>query len=457
MKLSTYLYNLNNRYEGIQESFPEYISENCLSHFIDWFVRNVVIVEITAYSDDNAYTIFETMNDRGLSLTSTEMLKGYVLSRISDRNQRNEINEIWKIQIQNLNNFSKNTGQTFFHAWFRAKYAESIRPGRAGAENQDFENIGSRFHNWFKENHQTLFKLVDSDDFYLFFKIKFPFYVKWYLKLLQARHIFTNNLKHIHHINSWGIAYSLQEPLLLSTISCAQLQLDEDNERKVDLVAKFIETFTIRRSINYKKFGHTAIKYAMFNIIKRIRNNSEQELTSNLSQEVNDMPQKWEAMTNFRLHKMNRKFVKHLLSRICSYTDNLVGKDTSYVTYHHPNGKQFQIEHIWNDEFEEYTDEFTQITDFQNWRNSIGALILIPQGTNQSYSDAPYEDKLEHYLKENTYAQTLHKDYYYKNPNFLNNETINLLQFKKHNEFKKRDIAERTELVRRICEKIWKF
>ena len=37
-------------------------------------------------------------------------------------------------------------------------------------------------------------------------------------------------------------------------------------KNKIDLVAKYIETFTVRRSVNYKKFGQTAIKYTMFNI-----------------------------------------------------------------------------------------------------------------------------------------------------------------------------------------------
>ena len=177
--------NLVERYDDIQNTFPEFISENCLPHFIDWFTENVVIVEITAYSDDNAYTIFETMNDRGLSLTSTEMLKGYVLSRIGDRKKRNEINDLWKLQIQKLNDFAKNADQSFFHAWFRAKYAESIRPGKVGAENQDFENIGSRFHNWFKENHEERFGLY-SEDFYLFSRPSLVF-SKWYLKIWDAQ------------------------------------------------------------------------------------------------------------------------------------------------------------------------------------------------------------------------------------------------------------------------------
>ena len=67
--------NMVERYEDIVQSFPEELCTDALPFFIDWFIENVVIVEITAYSDENAYTIFETMNDRGLNLTPSEMLK----------------------------------------------------------------------------------------------------------------------------------------------------------------------------------------------------------------------------------------------------------------------------------------------------------------------------------------------------------------------------------------------
>lgn len=447
--------NLVDRYDDIQTTFPEYITENCLAHFIDWFTENVVIVEITAYSDDNAYTIFETMNDRGLSLTSTEMLKGYVLSKIKNRKQRNEINDLWKSEVQKLNDLSKNADQSFFQAWFRAKYADTIRPGRAGAENQDFENIGARFHSWFKDNHDDKIKLHTSDDFYLFFKTKFPFYVKWYLNIWGARQVLDREMPHVNYIDNWGIADSLQEPLLISVIN--HEDLNNTVKLKIDLVAKYIESFTVRRSVNYKKFGQTSIKYTMFNIVKKIRNNSFLELKENIKVEVENIPQKWDAIAQFRLHGMNRKFIKHLLSRITSFVDNQVGKDTNYVTYHQPKGKQYQIEHIWGDKFEEHTDEFDQITVFQEWRNKIGALILIPVGTNQSYSSDIYDIKKEHYLKENTYAQTLHPNFYHKNPNFLKSELLSEIGFESHTNFKKEDIIKRTEIVQHICEKIWSF
>lgn len=445
--------NMIERYEDIIQIFPDEINQMVLPYFIDWLIENVVIVEIIAYSDENAYTIFETMNDRGLNLTATEMLKGYVLSKISDKKQRTEINDLWKDQIQKLHEFDDNADQSFFQAWFRGKYAITIRPGKVGSENQDFELIGSRFHNWFKDNHKLLFNLSTSDDFYNFFKIQFPFFVKWYINIWESSVSFDKEMPHLNYINHFGIAESLQEPLLLASIKYG----DNENiiKTKIDYTSRFIETFTVKRSVNYRKFGQTSIKYTMFNIMKLIRNNDLQSLSENISNETEQIDASWDGVWNFGLHGMNRKFVKHLLSRISSFTDNLVGKDTNYTTYHHPSGKQFEIEHIWANKFEEHTDEFEQKGDFQDWRNSIGALILLPQGTNQSFNSDKYEDKIEHYIKENTYAQTLHSTYYSKNPNFLNSTIIKKLDFKPHSQFKKEDIGERQRLVQRICEQIW--
>lgn len=445
--------NMVERYEDIEQSFPEELTQHALPFFIDWFIRNVVLVEIIAYSDENAYMIFETMNDRGLNLTSTEMLKGYVLSKITDKKQRNEINEIWKNEIQKLHDYEENADLAFFQAWFRGKYAMSIRPGKAGSEDQDFELIGSRFHKWFKENHSSLFKLKTSDEFYKFFKLQFPFYVKWYLKIWDAQISYNSNMSHTNYICHWGIAESLQNPLLLASVNFN----DDDDliQSKIDFVSRYIETFTVKRAINFRKFGQTSIKYTMFNVIKLIRNNNLKTLTSNLTKETENIVESWDGVWEFYMHGQNGRFVKHLLSRISSYLDNLVGKDTNYTTYHHPNGRQFEIEHLWANKFKEHKDEFDQENEFQEWRNSIGALILLPQGTNQSFNSDKYPDKIEHYLKENTYAQTLHPSCYTKNPNFLKSDVVKSLKFMPHPQLKKDDIEDRQRLVQRICEKLW--
>lgn len=445
--------NMVARYEDISNTFPEEIDEIKLPFFIDWFIENVVVVNITAYSDENAYTIFETMNDRGLNLTPTEMLKGYVLSKITDKSKRLEINDNWKKQIQKLHEFEETTDQSFFQSWFRGKYANSIRQGKAGAEDQDFELIGSRFHNWFKDNHKTIFHLSTSEDFYNFFRNEFSYFVDVFILIKNAISNFCIDIPHLNYINYWGIAESLQDPLLLASINYNDSK--QVIQRKLDFTARFIETFTVRRGINNKKFGQSSIKYTMFSIVKIIRNNDLLALSKNLIQEIDKIPEKWDGIRDFVLHGMNKKFIKHLLSRVSSFIDNAIGKDTTYVTYHHPNGKQFEIEHIWADKFDEHRDEFEQENEFKERRNSIGALLLLPNGTNQSFSSDVYEDKLEHYLKENTYAQTLHHAFYKKNPNFLNSAIIQKIKFKPHPHFKTDDIYERLDLFQRICEELW--
>ena len=115
--------------------------------------KKVVLVEIIAYSDEDAYTIFETMNDRGLSLSPTDMLKGYLLANITGSENKDSLNELWKNQIYDLIKISKEDETDFFKVWLRAKYAETIRERKKGATNKDFEIIGTAFHKWVRDEH----------------------------------------------------------------------------------------------------------------------------------------------------------------------------------------------------------------------------------------------------------------------------------------------------------------
>ena len=123
-------------------------------------------------------------------------------------------------------------------------------------------------------------------------------------------------VSHLYYIKYWGIADSLRDPLLLSPIN-----IDDSEEiifKKLDAVARFIETFTVKRSVNFKNFSHSSIKYTFFNIFKNIRNNDLLQLYRNILSEINEIPQKWDGILKFYLHGTNSSFVKHLLSRISS-------------------------------------------------------------------------------------------------------------------------------------------
>lgn len=447
--------NMARRYEDIGQAFPEELRNETLPYFLDWLRHNVVLVEIIAYNEDNAYTIFETMNDRGLNLTSTEMLKGYILSNIHDPNLRHETNVRWKEAVQKLHKWSKDEDQRFFQAWLRSQYADTIRLGSAGSQNEDFEKIGTRFHTWVRDNLDKLRLDVGmSQGFRQFLDGDFRFFLNAYFKILEAQNTLTSGLEHIYYIHRWGIASSLSFPLMM-----APLTKDDDEEAvtmKLNLVARYIETFAVRRSVNYRRFSASSIRYTMYTLVKDIRGKNFLELGSILRDRLHEMSEEWSGMDSFGMHGQNKRFVKFLLARITAHIEKESGYSTTFATYYDEiDGKPFEIEHIWADTFADHREEFDQRDEFHRCRNLVGGLLLIQQGRNQSLGSMRYEEKREHYVAENLLAKSLCGITYENNPNFVNMYERLALDFRPHDEFGKSDLIQRQRLYRSVAEKIW--
>ena len=178
--------NLYSRYNDIIDVFPaDDITDDMLLHFCDWLAEKVFFIEIVATTEQDAHKVFVTMNDRGLSLTSTEMLKGYLLSEIKDDAKREKLNDIWKDKVLSLKKDDDKGDETFIKAWLRAQYAETIRETKAGAVNQDFDIIGGSFHKWVRDERDKL-GLSSTDDFELFI-MKFSKFADVYKKSARQR------------------------------------------------------------------------------------------------------------------------------------------------------------------------------------------------------------------------------------------------------------------------------
>nr|EKW5568802.1 DUF262 domain-containing protein [Citrobacter freundii] len=432
-------HNMVERYQNITDAFPEELKGQAFPFFIDWLKYNVIMVEIIAYSDENAYTIFETMNDRGLNLTPSEMLKGFLLSRFHQGDKRQKANELWKKAMMDLKNYDKDEDQRFFQSWLRAQYADTIRPGKAGSKNEDFEKIGTRFHSWVRDNLQVVGLDPDNGDtFERFIQKNFLFYLNAYTQILNAERALTHQLEYVFYIHHWGIAPTLSFPLMLAPLNVGDSS--EVVRAKINLVARYIETFVVRRSVNFRKFSASSIRYTMYSLVKEIRGKNFDELKELLSKKLSEMPDTFAGMEEFRLHGQNYRFVKFLLSRITAWVEQQAGMSTTFITYYQPeHGKPFEVEHIWADKYERYTDEFEQEHEFNNYRNRLGDLVLLPRGSNQSYSDLCYDQKQPHYIKENLLAKSLCPLAYMNNPNFNQLRNVLRLPFKPHNSFKKHD------------------
>ena len=295
--------NIRYRYDDIVENFPKTLKYSnqkfILPFFLDWFIENVDLVEITTYSEDDAYTIFETMNDRGLSLSQPDMLKGYILTNIKDDDKRDKANELWRNQINKLVEYNRKEESDFFKAWLRGKYAETIREGKRGASNKDFEIIGPQFHRWVRDNKDKL-NLINTDTYFEFIK-EFIFYSNIYLNLKYKSDNLTEGFEHVFYNNYNN--FTLQYPLIMSSIGLDDSE--KDIQLKIKLVSRFIDSFVVLRSINRRTLGYSAIKYTIFNLIKKLRNSDVETLSEILKEEINNMDEKFNGSIDLILHRQN--------------------------------------------------------------------------------------------------------------------------------------------------------
>lgn len=444
--------NILHRFQDIEERFPEDLSGEELPYFADWLIENVDLVEITAYSDADAYTIFETMNDRGLSLSPTDMLKGYLLANITNPEQRNKANVAWRGQLTTLQNLGKEEVADAIKAWLRSQHALTIRERKRGAQSRDFDLIGTEFHRWVRD-HEDLLGLSSSDAFTRFIQDDFSFYAKWYHRIRQAAEKLTDGLEAIH-FNAQN-NFTLQYPVLLAPLTRS------DNEdtilRKLRIVSTYLDILIARRIWNWKSTDYSTMQYNMFQlVIRNIRGKQVSELVTILTKRLAAEEETFTSNDRFRLHGMNGRQIHRLLARMTDYLETGSGRPSRYHEYIQRGGKHgYEVEHIWADHPERHMDEFAHPADFAEYRNRIGGLLLLPKSFNASYGDRPYAEKYEHYFGQNLLAQSLNERAYEHDPQFRRFLEESGLPFQPHTEFKKADLDRRQELYRMLAEQIW--
>jgi hypothetical protein len=442
--------NILARYADLDDLFPEELAGPALPYFVDWLVENVHLIEITAYSDSDAYTIFETMNDRGLSLTPADMLKGYLLANITDADKRTRASGIWKERVQALAELGKDEDADGIKSWLRSQYAESIRERKRGAAPQDFDLIGTEFHRWVRD-HEDRLGLTASAEFGRLIERDFAFYARWYERLRRAADALTPGLERVHYNAQHN--FTLQYPVLL-----APLRVEDDETaalRKLRVVAAYLDILIHRRIWNWRAIDYSTMQYAMFLVMRDIRGKSAPDLAALLRQRLDAETETFASNDRFRLHGMNGRQIHRLLARMTDYVETRSGMASRYAEYVQRGKKGYEIEHIWADQPERHTDEFAHPSEFQEYRNRIGGLLLLPKSFNASYGDLPYAEKREHYVGQNLLARSLHEKAYDHNPGFRRFIEVSGLPFRAHAEFKKDDLDARQALYQQLAERIW--
>lgn len=445
--------NLYNRYKDIEKIFPESLKEEILPLFIDWLRYNVVLIKITTTTEQDAHTVFVTMNDRGLRLTPSEMLKGYLLSEVSDNDNRNKSNKLWQETILELKEIEKDGEADFIKHWIRSQYANTIREGKKGAEDKDYEVIGQAFHKWIRENREKM-GLITSLDFERFVLKEFKLFSMVYKKLKKYSSEFDENFEHVFY--NANRDFNLQYQIILASISPDDTT--EIIDKKIKLVSCFIDQYIARRIFNFKTVNYSSVRYTMFNITKDVRRKNLNELKDILKEKLNNLEYTLDGIDDFYLNQFTARYMLHILARMTYYIEKNSGINSNFYKYIDRSQKNsYDIEHIWaNDYYQSnHQEEFGTEEEFKHFRNKFGGLLLLTKDKNRSLQDMEYTEKVKKYDSESLLAISLNKNCYSNNPLFLKFVSDKKLDFKPYIEFNKKELLDRNSLYKNLCKKIW--
>lgn len=459
--------NICKRYNDLVELLEDYFEGNGdrISLFAAWLIYKIIFIKITTPSEQDAHKVFVSMNDRGLSLNTSEMLKGYLLSEIKDDDQRNNANDIWKDTVLRLKKSVPDESDgvfntedvTFIATWIRAKYAQKIREGKKDSKDQDYEIVGREFHEWIRQNHVAL-GLMKSDDYYSFITNEFKFYADIYLRLKNYAENYTVGFEEVFFNADKDLNY--QYMFIISALNSTDS--DEIINKKIKLVSAFIDSYTARRLFNFAKLNWNTQKTEYFATIKAIRGMSIDKLTVYLTYKLRVMEYQLTGITEadkgsgFSWNQFTGRYMLHILARFTDFVDVQTGNQSLFDSYVNRKVKNsYDREHVIPDKYEDYRSVFSSLEEFNIYRWKLGNLILLKLDKNRSYQDMNYSEKRKYYLQNNIIAQSFHEDCYVRNPKFVTFYKTKGFDFKAYPSFGKNEILERQNLYQEMAFDIW--
>jgi len=452
--------NMYKRYRDIESENIEKALGDAFELFLYWFCKRIAIIEISCQSSNQAYDIFETMNDRGKPLSTVDMLKSFFLSHVSDQKKLDHLNSIWRSATYPINiwdnSYYSTREVTFFKTWFRSKYMAKSDEVSGRTNDHESERINNSLNRWARENAKRL-NWNREDVIVSLIEDELKHFSSVYISILKRSHRFNALFDSIYYNDETG--FSWQPTILLSAIRVN----DDEHEvsRRLRAVSKYIDFWIVSRFANGKRFKSTDFSKELIALIVDIRdmdfgtlkNYLVEKIDSSELQILGGTKGKKSGIRELQLNQYTKKGIRYILARISEYVQRgAIANESSWFMWYM---NRHDIEHIIEDNYRRYADEYSSQSDFDSNRNRIGALLLVPSGTNKSFQDKPFQLKKYHYIASGFFAGSLDEKSYIHQPGFVDFITKNGFDFKPYEKFGVKETQERTELVARIAEQIW--
>lgn len=357
-------------YDWFHKQIKTYTGESGIkvAEFIDSIVDKLFFTVITVTDELNAFKVFETLNSRGVRLSSTDLLKNYLFSIISAEDvheeEINHLEETWEEIIGTLK--SENFPE-FLRTYWNSKN-KIIR------KTDLFKAIRKNIST--KEDAFKLIRNLERSS-RIYAALRNPSDSSW--SEFKEDKNYLGNLK----------LFNVKQPfgLLLRVF-----ELCEDNRTVFTKILKTVVSFSFRYNVICNK--QTNDLEGMYNsICLSLENSDDKIFTKVLSRLKGLYPEDNEFKNAFANKEMrttnsrNKKVVRYILF---SLEKEITGADYDF------DSSKFNIEHILPENPEEGWEEFKE-ENIPNYIYKIGNMTLMDTTPNREIGNCQYSVKIETY------------------------------------------------------------
>ncbi len=348
----------------IKDFLKEKIEERKISmdEFVQWFFEKVVLTVIACPNQDSAIRIFNVLNDRGMPLSSIDILKSSLMQKLSNKEDRTAFKAKWgeidsKLESANANLDGMLTAYLY--------YKKSANPEKR--MDKELIEIFS------KEGKKHLDVLHELDNF-----------SKAYIETLeeQDKHLYC--LQYLQHKIYWT-----------SILSTAKFtKYPKTDKLKSLLVAYYYQNWiagaTVARikQTSFNILGFVKSKAAINTIRSEMRNNLDiYATTKTFKEEIGS----W---------VYGRKWDKAILLLIEYFSSDDSKRD--YINI----DKKLHLEHVLPQTPTSDWEKIFSQDEMNHWTNSLANLTLLSMKKNIQATNASFEDKKNTYKNKNNVASS---------------------------------------------------
>lgn len=393
---------IKSAYDLIKESIRKLLDnnnndENILIDWKEFIDEKLKIVAITVPNDTNAFTIFETLNDRGLALAQVDLLKNYLYSKANTR--LDEVQKSWIELVSKIESEDETLLLTYIkHFWFTYYY-------------------------FVRERNNELFKSIKSD-----------------IKTSTSVTTFVNNLKNdvdvylaiLNHNSSFWDNYDNLCRSHIETLNYFNLEqyrplvfaiLKKFTSEEVKKALKLIVSWLVRNLIVGAMGGGTLEK-AYADKAKAIFSNSIKTAAELRDSLISIIPQDEVFREQFKIATVSQaKNARYYLSSIENHKR---GKQHPELLVN-LNPDSVNLEHVLPQNPE---GNYPTFTDEQHsaYYKRIGNLTLMKTKENNDFKSSKFSDKKTKYAESELWITNSLSSLSEWNINEINNRQVELAE-----------------------------